>query len=69
MEDGRSSTMPSSAERMSAPMRLVVIIVLLSSGSTSMMSIGAVVVFFLDVVRLIWVEVFLFKSCDERQTC
>ena len=67
MEDGRSRTVPSFAERMPAPMRPMAIIVLLSTGSTSMMSIGAVLGFFLDAVRPIWVEVFLFRSCDEMQ--
>ena len=69
MEDGRSSTMRCFAECMSAPIRPMAIIVLLSSGSTTMMCIGAVLMFFFDVVMLIWVEVFLFKACDERQTC
>ena len=70
-EDGRCSTMPSSAERTSAPMRLDGhhrLLVIIGSDLDDVQS-ERCCVFFLDVVRLIWVEVFLFRSCDERQTC
>ena len=67
MGDGRSSTMPSSAERMSAPMLLMAIIVLLSSGPTTMMCVGTVLVFFSVGVMPVCIEVLFFSSCDERQ--
>ena len=46
-------------ERMSAPMRPMAIIVLLSSGPTTMMSVGTVLVFFSVGVMPVCIEIFL----------
>ena len=49
------------------PMQPMAIIVLLSSGSTTMMCVGTVLVFFSVGVMPVCIEVFFFSSCDERQ--